>query len=118
MPTITRPRGSVPVPDPIAFLLALPKRRTQPDSGLSLNALHIDELECFGIFLKGMRPDTPDDDIATLCGVRRTTVVTKWKRYQAAKPRREDHWPTRRQPTKWRVSSSGGRWPLDPPDAI
>jgi hypothetical protein len=115
MPTTTHPGGSALVPDPIKFLQALPKRRRNLILAF-VNALHIDELECFGIFLKGIRPDTSDDDIATMCGVSRAKMVTTWKLYQAAKPRREDHWPTRRQPSKWRASTSGGRWPLDPPD--
>lgn len=110
MPTTTRQRGSGP--DPLAFLAALPKRRLTAILAY-VNLIQTEDLEDLGIFLKLKYPDTSDKQIALICGVSRTTMVTTWTRYQAAKPKREDHWPTRRQPTKWRVSPSGGRWPLD-----
>jgi hypothetical protein len=110
----TRLRGGVP--DPLAFLAALPRRRRNMILAY-VNALQTDELEDLAIFLKLKRPDTSDDDIALICGVSRSTV-TRWGRYQAAKPSHEDYWSTRRQPSKWRASNRGGRWPLDPPDAI
>jgi len=102
--------------DPLAFLAALPRRRRNAILAY-VNTLQTDELEDLAIFLKLKRPETSDDEIASICGVSRSTVA-RWERYQAAKPGREDYWPTRRQPSKWRASNSGGRWPLDHSDGI
>jgi hypothetical protein len=104
------------VPDPLAFLAALPNRRRNTILAY-VNTLQTDELEDLAIFLRLKRPDTSDDEIASICGVSRSTVA-RWERYQAAKPRREDYWPTQRQASKWRASNRGGRWPLDHPDAV
>lgn len=103
-------------PDPIKFLDALPKRRRNAILAY-VNLIRTEDVEDLAIFLKFIHPDTSDEQIALICNVSRSKL-TKWKRYQAAKPRLEDHWPTRRRPTKWRASNDGGRWPLDPPDAI
>jgi hypothetical protein len=113
MPTTIR--GETP-PDPLIFLAALPKRRRNAILAY-VNTLHTDELEDLAIFLKLKRPECSDTQIAAICGVSRSTVG-RWERYQKAKPRCEDYWPTRRQATKWRAANGGGRWPLDPPDAI
>jgi hypothetical protein len=113
MPT-PLPQG--PDPDPLTFLAALPTRRRNLILAY-VNALQTDELEDLAIFLKLTRPGTSDNDIAIVCGVSRSTVA-RWERYQAAKPRREDYWPTRHQPSKWRASNRGGRWPLDPADDV
>lgn len=99
-------------PDPLAYLAALPSRRLNAILAY-VNAIQIEDAEDVAIFLKWKQPETSDEQIALICGVSRSTLTRNWKRYQAAKPKREDHWPTRQQPTKWRRSPNGGRWPLD-----
>lgn len=107
---------TLPVPDPREFLDALPARRRNAILAY-VNTIQTEDLEDLAIFLKFKRPETSDEQIAAICGVSRRTVA-RWVRYQAAKPRREDCWPVRRRPSKFRKSDHGGRWALDPPDSI
>jgi hypothetical protein len=100
----------------LTSLAALPTRRRNLILAY-VNTLQTDELEDLAIFLKFKRPGTSDNDIASMCGVSRSTVA-RWDRYQAAKTRLEDSRPTRHQPSKWRASDRGGRWPLDPADDV
>jgi hypothetical protein len=103
-------------PDPLAWLPTLPKRRLNAILAY-VNTIQTEEVEDLAIFLKFKRPESSDDEIASLCGVSRSTVA-RWERYQAAKPSREDYRHARRRPSKWRASNRGGRWPLDHPDGI
>jgi hypothetical protein len=103
------------VADPLAFLLALPKRRRNAILAY-VNTIQTEDLEPLAIFLKGQRPDTPDEQIALMLGVSRAKLA-KMERYQAAKPRLADYAHARRQPTKWRIKD-GERWPLDHPDRV
>lgn len=101
------------IPDPLAFLAALPTRRRNTILAF-VNALHTDELEDLAIFFKIRRPETTDDEIAAICGVSRSKVA-RWLRYQALKPSLSDYKHIRHRPSKWRTSR-GDRWPLDRPD--
>jgi hypothetical protein len=108
------PAHSLPAADPLAFLAALPKRRRNAILAY-VNTLLTDDLEPVAIFWKGRRPDSTDEEIALICGVSRATLAN-WKLYQEVKPRLGDYPHIRRQPTKFRRTRDGGRWPLDHPD--
>ena len=104
------------IPDPRDFLDELPRRRRNAVLAY-VNIIQSEDLEDLAIFLKFKRPETTDGQIATICGVSRSTVA-RWERYQAAKPKREDYQHTQRRPSKWRASNDGGRWPLDHPGGV
>jgi hypothetical protein len=100
-------------PDPRTLFLKLPRRRQNAILAY-VNTIQTADLEPLAIFLKGLRPDTPDEQIAHMLGVSRATLA-RWKVYQAVKPRLKDSPYYRPPPTKFRRTKDG-RWALDHPD--
>ena len=105
---------ALPPGDPLELLAMLPKKQLNLIHAYVRGILTEEDREALAIFLKSVRPHTPDCKIAAIIGTAEGSPVRS-DRCRGTRTALADSRHTRRLPRHWRIRN-GRRWPLDPPE--